>query len=252
MMKSREDWLKAGELLASGPGPNAVTIAALCRALNVSKGSFYHHFSKLADYLAELNPRLEQNGHSQANRPPADDKKVAWFELALDILKTDGYAAITLDALNLRMGVTKGAFYYLFKSRDNFIRELLAHWREQTLGEMVDIIQQKKSSGMAAVDEILTLSQQLAHRREIDVQIRAWALSDENVARYQQELDTFQLNACRNIIRHLLNNDDKLVDAAATIAYLSYIGAQQILPGMSEKEWADNLKLFLPVLAQRG
>ena len=44
---SRDDYLAAGlDLLADG-GESAVTIAALCGRLGVTKGSFYHHFDSV-------------------------------------------------------------------------------------------------------------------------------------------------------------------------------------------------------------
>jgi len=44
---SRDDYLAAGlDLLADG-GVSAVTIAALCGRLGVTKGSFYHHFDSV-------------------------------------------------------------------------------------------------------------------------------------------------------------------------------------------------------------
>lgn len=248
-MKSRENWLLAGERLTCDDGGRPVTIAALCRALGVSKGSFYHHFRNLADYTACLEARLQVRGLASPGAR-AGDRKAPWFELALSILGSDGYAGITLDALNQRMGVTKGAFYYLFKSRQAFVRELLAYWREQTLGEMIGIMR-RRGEGMETVDAILEFSRQLVNRREIDVQIRAWALTDPDVARYQAELDQVQLDASRTIIRQLLGGDGALAEAAATLAYLSFIGAQQIVPAMPESAWADHLKVFLPFITRR-
>ncbi|NRB36837.1 MAG: TetR/AcrR family transcriptional regulator [Pseudomonadales bacterium] len=53
---TKQDWLdQALELLASG-GPSAVTLQALLDRLNVSHGSFYHHFSNrqaLTDAMLE-------------------------------------------------------------------------------------------------------------------------------------------------------------------------------------------------------
>jgi AcrR family transcriptional regulator len=43
----------AFDLLADG-GHDALTIAALCRSLGVTKGSFYHHFRDFSDFVAAL------------------------------------------------------------------------------------------------------------------------------------------------------------------------------------------------------
>jgi AcrR family transcriptional regulator len=52
--RSRTDYFDAGmDLLGSG-GVGAVTIARLCHALGVTKGSFYHHFRNVEDYRQQL------------------------------------------------------------------------------------------------------------------------------------------------------------------------------------------------------
>ena len=51
---SREDWLhKALEVLAA-KGPSQLNIGALCKALGVTRGSFYWHFEDRKDFIHEL------------------------------------------------------------------------------------------------------------------------------------------------------------------------------------------------------
>ncbi len=51
---SRVQYFELGlDLLAEG-GANAVTIDALCARLQVTKGSFYHHFGGVRDFMAQL------------------------------------------------------------------------------------------------------------------------------------------------------------------------------------------------------
>lgn len=50
----RPDYFEAGmDLLGTG-GVGAVTIARLCEALGVTKGSFYHHFRNVEDFRHQL------------------------------------------------------------------------------------------------------------------------------------------------------------------------------------------------------
>jgi AcrR family transcriptional regulator len=52
-MLRRRDWLEAG-LAALEEGPNSLRIDRLCRRLNVSKGSFHHHFAGTRDFKQSL------------------------------------------------------------------------------------------------------------------------------------------------------------------------------------------------------
>ncbi len=49
-----EDYFEAGLDLLSEHGPRGVTVAALCLRLRVTKGSFYHHFSGVPEFLRRL------------------------------------------------------------------------------------------------------------------------------------------------------------------------------------------------------
>jgi AcrR family transcriptional regulator len=51
---SRSDWLEAGLAALAQDGPNGLRIDRLCRHLNVSKGSFHHHFAGAPDFKRAL------------------------------------------------------------------------------------------------------------------------------------------------------------------------------------------------------
>jgi AcrR family transcriptional regulator len=52
--KGRELWLDAGQTLLRRGGIAAVRLRALTSELGLTTGSFYHHFTNMADYLDEL------------------------------------------------------------------------------------------------------------------------------------------------------------------------------------------------------
>ena len=47
---SADDWIQAGFALLADTGPNSLRIERLCARLNVTKGSFYWHFTDLQAY----------------------------------------------------------------------------------------------------------------------------------------------------------------------------------------------------------
>lgn len=53
-MLRRGDWLEAGLAALAQDGPNGLRIDRLCRRLNVSKGSFHHHFAGTRDFKQSL------------------------------------------------------------------------------------------------------------------------------------------------------------------------------------------------------
>ena len=54
MRTSRQDWIDAGIQLLREEGEHALTIERLCKTLEITKGSFYHHFGDLKKYQIAL------------------------------------------------------------------------------------------------------------------------------------------------------------------------------------------------------
>lgn len=51
---SVDDWIQAGFAILAEEGTNALKIDRLCRRLEVTKGSFYWHFTDIASYRSAL------------------------------------------------------------------------------------------------------------------------------------------------------------------------------------------------------
>jgi len=51
---NRNDWLQAGLRLIAEGGPKRLSVDALCGALGVTKGSFYHHFAHHAAFVTAM------------------------------------------------------------------------------------------------------------------------------------------------------------------------------------------------------
>lgn len=60
--KTAKDWYVAGVLLLREKGFQGLTISALCQQLQVTKGSFYHHFSGIDEYKSNLLAFYETEG----------------------------------------------------------------------------------------------------------------------------------------------------------------------------------------------
>jgi AcrR family transcriptional regulator len=64
-----DDWVQAGFAILAEEGIKAMKIDRLCRRLDVTKGSFYWHFTDIAGYRAALVHRLPAPRGPRAQRP---------------------------------------------------------------------------------------------------------------------------------------------------------------------------------------
>lgn len=61
---SKEDWLKKGLQVLTTKGYTSLRLEYLCEQLEVTRGSFYHHFKDMDDYVEKLMQYWEENSNS--------------------------------------------------------------------------------------------------------------------------------------------------------------------------------------------
>src|SRR5690606_3393574 len=68
---------------------------------------------------------------------------VDWAQAALDLVAEQGIAAVAVEPLARRLGVTKGSFYWHFPSRDALLQAALERWerveQEDVFGQLEGI-----------------------------------------------------------------------------------------------------------------
>jgi len=92
---SADDWIQAGfDVIADG-GPNALRIGSLCDRLDVTKGSFYWHFTDMAAYRAALTSAwggLHDERRRRFERMDAVAPRLRLAEMMTTLVRPDHWA----------------------------------------------------------------------------------------------------------------------------------------------------------------
>lgn len=64
--------------------------------------------------------------------------RAEWIEAALLALTEGGVAAVRVDVLAKRLGITRGSFYWYFKDRDALLGAALEAWEHAATTEIID------------------------------------------------------------------------------------------------------------------
>jgi TetR/AcrR family transcriptional regulator, transcriptional repressor for nem operon len=67
-----------------------------------------------------------------ANQPPKAGARQKLLDAALSLIREKGYSSTSVDELCIHAGVTKGAFFHHFKSKDALAVAAANHWSEIT------------------------------------------------------------------------------------------------------------------------
>ena len=75
-----------------------------------------------------------------APRMAPDQRREQLLDTALEIINTDGVAAVNVDAVARLAGVTRPVVYGLFTDADHILRDLLTREGERALAQLADVI----------------------------------------------------------------------------------------------------------------
>ncbi len=179
-----------------------------------------------------------------ANRPRHSKNDL--LDRGLEILVESGPDGLTIDRLCKGLGVTKGSFYHHFKNRKSFVRQLLQHWLDQNTISIIDCTEEADDAAsryarIKAIADNLPL--------EPDATIRAWAMRDPLVRKFQEQADLLRMNYLKELFFPYAQNINQAI-RMARIAYTTYIGSRFIMPPLEEEamqEIRDEIRKFFNI-----
>ncbi|HEY0179021.1 MAG TPA: helix-turn-helix domain-containing protein [Dokdonella sp.] len=175
-----------------------------------------------------------------------------WERAALDMLAEGGVAAVAVESLARRLGVTKGSFYWHFANREALLKAALDAWERSDEAEVV-----APTESIADPRERLReLIRQVSHRRQSHAIFAALLKAIDQplirpiVERVSQRRIEFVTEAFRQA------DFDALAAAnRARLAYSAYVGFIQLAqigqPRMSHEEFEAYVRDFIAVLIPR-
>lgn len=169
-----------------------------------------------------------------------------WIEAALDMLAKGGLAAVRVEPLALKLGVTKGAFYARYPTRDALLMAMLDYWRRVST---LDVL-----SGFAAIDEsperrldrVVKLSSRrpdVRNRGLLEMGIRIWADSDPIAAATMQEIDSYRLDYFKAVLR--ANGFEEAEAEARALLVYGYMIADACVSGRRSEDTKRAIRALL-------
>ena len=110
-----------------------------------------------------------------------------WLTAALGALARDGVAALRVEPLAKKLGVTKGSFYWHFADRPALLTAVLVEWERRATDAI--IVEVEAAGGDAAAHLALLFQITAAADGRLDRAIRAWAQNDAEAATVQGRVD---------------------------------------------------------------
>ncbi len=169
--------------------------------------------------------------------------KKVWLEEGLKILETEGPGMLSIENLTRRTGKTKGSFYHHFRDRNGYVEKLLEYYEAYTTREIIERANEENDP-QGSLRNLTKLTFRLSGTLELA--IRAWALYDSKVRRFQDRMDLLRSEYLRELHQAAGLTPAKARNAAYR-DYALFLGLQQLRHNFDEKRFAEILRaLFHP------
>jgi AcrR family transcriptional regulator len=107
-----------------------------------------------------------------------------WTDAGLRALESEGHGALKAKPLAEALSVTRGSFYWHFKSLGDFHSAVLLRWRERKYEEIVADVSRQGGQRLHTL-----LNRALSEPSRLEVAVRSWALVYAEAARVVDEVD---------------------------------------------------------------
>jgi len=130
-------------------------------------------------------------GQDEPRRRGARVGKADWISAGLALLAERGVDAVAVEPLCLRLGVTKGSFYWHFADRAALHAAMLESWRRTGTTDVADRVEEAGGGPHQKLARLTSLAA-ANPRAGLEVALRAWARRDPAAAAAVAEVDAIR------------------------------------------------------------
>jgi AcrR family transcriptional regulator len=146
-----------------------------------------------------------------------------WLRAARDELIKRGVMSVKVDRLARKLHVTRGSFYWHFKSRDDLLKQLLNHWITNNTEPFKRVLTNHPDAGGKFQGIIDLWLAEDEYDPRFDTAVRDWARVSPQIARSVRRADDERIAVLTEIFRELGYADPEAT-VRARITYFHQVG----------------------------
>jgi AcrR family transcriptional regulator len=174
-----------------------------------------------------------------------------WLDSGLEVLAAEGPRGLKIDRLVQRVGLTKGSFFHHFTGAAAYQTALLERLEADANTALDEASASRPTMEPQQVLEELTgrigRPGSGLWRPELEIALRAWSFTDDEVRQTQSRIDRRRLAALETIWRQL-EPDQQQARIKALLPYLVAVGASMSSIVIDAEELQQVYELLLPLI----
>lgn len=161
---------------------------------------------------------VEQGAEDQTTTLEAD-----WIAAARAMLIEGGVAAVQINSLAQRLGVTRGGFYWRFRNRQDLLDHLLADWRNSNTRAFLLALERAGTPQERYRRIVRMFIDERDFNPALDAAVRQWGGVDADVAKQVRAADDERIAALHRLFLDAGQADEEAM-IRARIVYFHQIG----------------------------
>ena len=125
-----------------------------------------------------------------------------WVVAGSRALAHGGLAAVRVEALARKLGVTKGSFYWHFANRGALVDAILESWEQRQTLSVIDAVERKGGDARARLENLSRLAA-LDADNAVEMALRDEALRDPAIATFVKRVDNHRVGYLRDLFTEL-------------------------------------------------
>lgn len=151
----------------------------------------------------------------------------SWIEAGFQMLAEGGIDSVRVDRISKKIGLTRGSFYWHFKSRAEFLDAMLELWHQKGTHDIIAIVEQEKLSPNKRLATLLNLTTKTPGPKYggkfAEMAIRIWGSKNPKAAKVIKQVDADRVAFVNKLLREM-QVEPALASMLAELIYNAYVG----------------------------
>jgi AcrR family transcriptional regulator len=151
------------------------------------------------------------------------DRRKIWFKVGKEEFIDHGISGLNIERLSRRANVAKSSFYHFFKSKDDYLNQLIDHWIDEGTRAIVE--------RFAVIDDPHDRLRKLVHyvftnnvENELFLfQLKSLARTNKRIRKIIDQVEQERVSFIKNILRDM-GLSDKTATTRSLFLYIYFVG----------------------------
>ncbi len=126
-------------------------------------------------------------------------KKQNWIFLGYKLFSEQGISGIVVEKMAKKLGVNKSSFYWYFKTKKDFVNEIISYWVSTNTNQII-LITDSEKSGKERFEKLIELSFTKGHFLDFNFFLKRYALKNQKIQSIIDKIDNQRISYTKNIL----------------------------------------------------